>query len=141
MSSATLQTVIRLNNTASPLTSPRQHYRTVTSIIDHVWRRDRLESLLRQDEQALFKVGGTFPTPHCRLDPTSSILTMSCDLICFAETPDILDLLWNSQEADKDADLEALRGVDGIAVIVGDAEEDLTPKKGVAVQVSRSAYL
>ena len=40
------------------------------------------------------------------------------------------------QQADNDADLEGLRGVDGIAVIVGDAEEELTPKKGVALQVS-----
>jgi hypothetical protein len=28
-----------------------------------------------------------------------------------------------------------LRGVEGLAVIVGDAEEELTPKKGVALQV------
>jgi hypothetical protein len=62
-----------------------------------------------------------------------SKLTLYCHLCCFSGMPRLLRYL---QEADKDADLEGLRGVDGLAVIVGDAEEDLTPKKGVAVQVS-----
>lgn len=44
------------------------------------------------------------------------------------------------QDASSDSDLESLKSVDVLSVVVGDAEEDAPPKKGVALQTWLLAY-
>lgn len=48
--------------------------------------------------------------------------------------------LFSAWSAAKDSDTAPLPSLDALAIVVGDAEEDVVPKKGVAVQTWLLGY-